>query len=365
MGSRDDSILWQNTLNNLQGMAMRYGQLKQRDQQMKIESAQQLWNVGNGIYQAAKSPEAKKMALERYVSPAIQTLNQVYGWNLPMDKLGDVVNRADDKTVGTALKELDALNKDITKGAIPMDQGVGMVRDKLASYVDYFNKDDYAAINEKGTGLLKNLETLQKRDKQFSLIESQLKTEQEKALAKLYIENDDDAGLRGLLSPTKKTSLVPLYGPGGAVIYDEMGAGDKVPEGYSPRPPKAPREKDPDIAVEKQYRKVHGNVSANLRRNTQNRAITAKLLETEIKTNGNQTQRALNLQQKLNAFDEQIGIATNTLAQLENGEIEPSAVRFGGAKKTTQTKHPLSGQKPGVYKVDGKIIRWDGSKELP
>jgi hypothetical protein len=26
--------------------------------------------------------------------------------------------------------------------------------------------------------------------------------------------------------------------------------------------------------------------------------------------------------------------------------------------------HPLSGQKPGRYKVDGKIIKWDGTKEL-
>ena len=34
------------------------------------------------------------------------------------------------------------------------------------------------------------------------------------------------------------------------------------------------------------------------------------------------------------------------------------------AKPQGETKHPLAGQKPGRYRVNGKIVKWDGSQEM-
>jgi hypothetical protein len=41
-------------------------------------------------------------------------------------------------------------------------------------------------------------------------------------------------------------------------------------------------------------------------------------------------------------------------------EIQDRFKKGGGAVKT----HPLTGKPAGRYKVDGKIVNWDGQKEL-
>jgi hypothetical protein len=48
------------------------------------------------------------------------------------------------------------------------------------------------------------------------------------------------------------------------------------------------------------------------------------------------------------------------------GAFKKEFGKSGGVKPqiAADSKHPLSGQRPGKYKVNGKIISWDGTKEI-
>lgn len=344
MGSRGDSILWQNTMNNLQGMAMQYGQLKARDQQMKFEQGMKAFNIAQTIIDNASSDAGIDEGL-KLAKVGFDTVNGMYGLNLDTNAMSQGL-AADRKEALKLWKDWSNKMGDYNKGIIKPEDMIAYTND-FGTKISSLNTGS-GSINDKvqtslkqGEGLLKDITYRQKKDQVIKALDNMNLSPEQRQRAEIGLLSDDATLFRqSLEQPKPKTSLVPLYGQGGEVVYDEMGAGDKVPPGFSPRPPKEPREKDPDIAIEKNYRKVHGQVSANLRRNTQNRAIVAKMLDDEIsKGGGAQSQRALSLQQRLAEFDEQIATTTNTLTQVENGEIDPSDVKFGsGAKKTTNAK---------------------------
>jgi hypothetical protein len=129
-----------------------------------------------------------------------------------------------------------------------------------------------------------------------------------------------------------KTKSVLAYGPNGEQTYFDLGVGESLPSGFSAQAPQRPPLRDPDTISLKQESEARKKISSYITRNTEARNATAKLLETAMGKNGKNksSPQALKLAKALEVHDGNLSKAKETLSQLDNGEIDPSEIKFGG-----------------------------------
>lgn len=379
--NRASGLLWQDTMNNvMQGAQiisrnnLMAEELKRRDQQLKVENGFKMLDTGITLASKMKDPQSRRYYMETMTFPAMKMLKDSgIGVDFDEQKVRDSWSKLDDKSLSDTIKSMNNIVTDV-KGGLDYNQGIAQLNTTVGKAIESgLSSDEVKYLEDQHkqarTTIATHLLTPRPDFTKYGAVADpslnqewtvHQPTQGERIAGASLLDND--GLLTSIVNPKTKTSLVPLYGKDGSVIYNEMGAGDRVPEGFTPRPP--PQRDHEVAAIREEQAKAKeistkaGQINRNLNKNITVLEGLQKKWD-EMPTSDRQKPIGVQLAKDIALYKTNIANSRNTLAMLENGELGPKEVVF---KETSPTptgdnKTPsLRDKAIAQLRMDGKLV---------